>query len=79
MSFSLQHHLLKHHRPAGEPPPVEEPIVEGVSFQDDIQPILAEECAIAGCHAAPGAAGLDLTKYDTFKKGGNTGARIHRR
>ena len=59
--------------PAGEPPPVEEPVVEGVSFQDDIQPILAEECAIAGCHAAPGAAGLDLTKYDTFKKGGNTG------
>ena len=59
--------------PAGEPPPVEEPVAEGVSFQDDIQPILAEECAIAGCHAAPGAAGLDLTKYDTFKKGGNTG------
>ena len=59
--------------PAGEPPPVEEPVVEGVSFQDDIQPILAERCALAGCHAAPGAAGLDLTKYDTFKKGGNTG------
>ena len=59
--------------PAGEPPPVEEPIVEGVSFQNDIQPILAERCALAGCHAAPGAAGLDLTKYDTFKKGGNSG------
>ena len=59
--------------PAGEPPPVDEPVVEGVSFQDDIQPILAERCALAGCHAAPGAAGLDLTKYDTFKKGGNTG------
>ena len=60
--------------PAGEPAPVEEPVVEGVSFQDDIQPILAERCAFAGCHAAPGAAGLDLTKYDTFKKGGNGGA-----
>ena len=60
--------------PAEEPPVVEEPIVEGVSFQDDIQPILAERCALAGCHAAPGAAGLDLTKYDTFKKGGNGGA-----
>lgn len=60
--------------PAGEPPPVEEPVVEGVSFKDDIQPILAERCALAGCHAAPGAAGLDLTKYDTFKKGGNGGA-----
>ena len=59
--------------PAGEPPPVEEPVVEGVSFKDDIQPILAERCAIAGCHAAPAAKGLDLSKYDTFKKGGNGG------
>ena len=59
--------------PVGEPPPVEEPVVEGVSFKDDIQPILAEECALAGCHAVPGAAGLDLTKYDTFKQGGNNG------
>ena len=60
------------------PPPVEDPppdeVVEeaGVSFQEDIQPIIASECAIAGCHAAPGAAGLDLSNYDTFKKGGNT-------
>ena len=59
--------------PVGGPPPVEEPVVEGVSFKDDIQPILAERCAIAGCHAAPGAKGLDLSKYDTFKKGGNGG------
>lgn len=56
-------------QPAGDPPPVE----EGVSFQDDIQPILAADCALAGCHAAPGAAGLDLSNYDSFKKGGNTG------
>ncbi len=60
------------------PPPVEglppDEVVEeaGVSFQEDIQPIIASECAIAGCHAAPGAAGLDLSNYDTFKKGGNT-------
>ena len=59
--------------PLPEPPPVEEPVVEGVSFQDDIQPILAERCAVAGCHAAPGVAGLDLSKYDTFKKGGANG------
>ena len=62
----------------GPPPPLpEDPgVVEelGVSFKDDIQPILAERCAFVGCHAAPGAAGLDLTKYDTFKKGGNNGA-----
>ena len=59
--------------PAPEPPPVEEPVVEGVSFGTDIQPILAERCAVAGCHAAPGVAGLDLSKYDTFKKGGANG------
>ena len=61
--------------PVEELPVIEEPIiVEGVSFKDDIQPILAERCAFVGCHAAPGAAGLDLTTYDTFKKGGNGGA-----
>lgn len=59
--------------PVEGPPPVEEVVeVPGVSFQEDIQPILAEECALAGCHVAPGAGGLDLTNYDTFKKGGNT-------
>ena len=61
---------------AEQPAEVEEPIVEeqGVSFKDDIQPILAERCAVPGCHAAPGVAGLDLSQYDTFKKGGNGGA-----
>lgn len=59
------------------PAVVEDPVVVeelGVSFKDDIQPILAERCSIPGCHAAPGAGGLDLTAYDTFKKGGNSGA-----
>ena len=59
--------------PVPEPPPVEAPVEEGVSFKDDIQPILAERCALAGCHAAPGAVGLDLSKYDSFKKGSNNG------
>ena len=61
--------------PAGDPGVVEEPIVEEpkVSFKDDIQPILAERCAVPGCHAAPGVAGLNLSQYDTFKKGGNGG------
>lgn len=63
-------------QPIGVEVPVEEPVVEeqGVSFKDDIQPILAERCAIPGCHAAPGAGGLNLTQYDTFKNGGNSGA-----
>lgn len=61
--------------PAGDPGVVEEPIVEEpkVSFKDDIQPILAERCAVPGCHAAPGVAGLNLSQYDTFKKGGANG------
>ena len=59
--------------PPAEQPVVEDPVVAGVSFKDDIQPILAERCAVPGCHAAPGAAGLNLSQYDTFKKGGNTG------
>ena len=64
---------------AEEPAVVEEPVVEEpqVSFKDDIQPILAERCAIPGCHAAPGAGGLDLTAYDTFKKGGNGGVAFN--
>ena len=55
--------------------PVEEPIVEEpkVSFKDDIQPILAERCSFPGCHAAPIQGDLDLTAYDTFKKGGRGG------
>ena len=60
--------------PPAEQPVVEEPVVAGVSFKDDIQPILAERCAVPGCHAAAGAArGLNLSQYDTFKKGGNGG------
>ncbi|MCG9129398.1 hypothetical protein JT359_17555 [Candidatus Poribacteria bacterium] len=49
---------------------VEEP---KVSYNEDIHPILAESCALAGCHVAGGAGGLDLTEYDTFKVGGNRG------
>ncbi|MXV76509.1 hypothetical protein F4Z99_19840 [Candidatus Poribacteria bacterium] len=60
-----------------EPVVIEEPVVveePKVSFKDDIQPILAERCAIPGCHVAGHFTGLDLSKYDPFKKGGNGGA-----
>lgn len=63
-------------RPTTPPPPVAvaeaEPEVEeaGVSFQNDILPILEKNCALAGCHVAGGAAGLDLTGYDSFEKSG---------
>ena len=61
--------------PAEDPVVIEEPVVEepGVSFQDDIQPILAERCATPNCHVAGHFTGLDLSQYDTFKKGGNGG------
>ena len=61
---------------ATTPPPVAgaeaEPEVEeaGISFQNDILPILEKNCALAGCHVAGGAAGLDLTGYDSFEKSG---------
>lgn len=63
--------------PAEQPAVVEDPVIVeelGVSFKDDIQPILAERCAIPGCHVAGHFTGLDLSKYDSFKKGGNGGA-----
>ncbi len=60
--------------PEPEEPVVEEPEVATVSYKDDIEPILTASCALAGCHVAGGAAGLDLSKYNTFKDGGNSGA-----
>lgn len=54
-----------------DPPPIVEP---KVSYKDDISPILAESCATANCHVAGHFTGLDLSTYDTFKKGGNRGA-----
>ncbi len=57
-----------------EEPVVEEPREEPrASFKDDIQPILAERCAVPGCHVAGHFTGLDLSQYDAFKKGGNGG------
>lgn len=58
-------------QPTDPEPPVEEP---KVSFKTDIMPILAERCSTPNCHVAGGAGGLDLSEYDTFKKGGKSGA-----
>ena len=50
--------------PQPEPPP-------GVSFQEDILPILQASCAVPGCHAAPNPPkGLNLETYADFEKGG---------
>ena len=51
----------------GEAPPV--PSAAPVSFIKDVAPILKESCY--GCHGAKNPKGrLDMTKYDTFRKGG---------
>ncbi len=49
--------------PQPEPPP-------GVSFQEEILPILQASCAVPGCHAAPNPRkGLNLETYADFKNG----------
>ena len=54
--------------------PVVDPPAPGVSFNQDINPILAESCANANCHDNVASGGLNLTSYDNFKKGGKSGA-----
>lgn len=55
------------------PDPVE-PEVPAVTFRTDIQPILAESCALVGCHTGqPAAGGLNLTDYANFNNGGGSG------
>jgi hypothetical protein len=54
-----------------EPPPQ-----QGVSFLQEIQPILNARCAIVGCHAVPNPAnGLDLSSYTNLMKGAG-GVRV---
>ena len=55
--------------PQPEPPPQPEP-APGVSFQEDILPILQASCATQGCHADPNpSVGLNLETYAGFEKG----------
>ena len=46
------------------------------SFNADILPILTNQCALAGCHAAGGQHGVDLRTYDTLNAGGAGGAIV---
>ena len=46
------------------------------SFAVDIQPILTNRCAFAGCHAARGQNGIDLRTYDSLRAGGEDGAIV---
>ena len=62
--------------PVVDPPPdpVDPPPAPGVSYKDDINPILAERCAVGNCHDNVASGGLNLTTYDNFNKGGKSGA-----
>ena len=59
--------------PQPDPQPEPEPQPElalGVSFQEDILPILQASCAVQGCHANPNPkVGLNLETYAGFEKG----------
>ena len=58
------------------PDPVDppDPVEPSVSFRNDILPILAGSCALANCHTGLSPArGLDLTDYNSFKEGGDSG------
>ncbi len=58
---------------APTPDPVE-PEGPAVTFRTDILPILAESCALVGCHIGQQAAGgLNLTDYANFNNGGANG------
>ena len=57
-------------QPVQQPEPQPEP-APGVSFQENILPILQASCAVPGCHAAPNPPkGLNLETYAGFEKGG---------
>lgn len=46
-----------------------------MTFEQTVQPILTEKCALSGCHVDGGinAHGIDLTSYETFIEGGEHG------
>lgn len=60
-------------QPDPQLPPQPEP-EPGVSFQEDILPILQASCAVQGCHADPNPKiGLNLETYAGFEKGSLVG------
>ena len=44
------------------------------TFNSDLLPILTADCAFAGCHVAGGPKNIDLSTYQAFIRGGDTGA-----
>ena len=57
-----------------DPPDGDPPVEEGVSFQNDIEPILDARCAIPGCHSGGNpTGGLNMETYANFQRGGQSG------
>lgn len=54
-------------------PPVTQVSPEG-TFNQNLQPILTERCALSGCHVAEGPHDIDLRTYQTFLEGGDGGS-----
>lgn len=48
----------------------------GVSFQNDVLPILTQRCAVPGCHVAGGPRGIDLRSFESVLQGGQRGAIV---
>ena len=44
------------------------------TFNQNLQPILTERCALSGCHVANGPHGIDLRTYQTFLEGAEGGS-----
>ena len=55
---------------------VDTPTGSGVSFQNDVLPILTQRCAVPGCHVAGGPRGIDLRTYESVLQGGQRGAIV---
>ena len=58
-----------------QPPPMESSEITNIetSFQQNLLPILSTKCAYVGCHIAGGPKNLDLSTYQSFIKGGDSG------
>ena len=56
-----------------EPMPVTQVSPEE-TFNQNLQPILTERCALSGCHVANGPHDIDFRTYQSFLAGGDEGA-----
>lgn len=59
--------------------PDEECDTQAVTYSGEVQVLLANNCAVSGCHAGPNAiGGLDLTRYNDAKSIADNGDLVGR-